>query len=77
MTTREKLKQRGYASVYQEGETNHCPGCHRTHWIIGRLMAECAFCATAIPLPATDQRNSKPTITRRSGSFKPMLGWAA
>ena len=41
---------RGYHAVYHEGEVNHCPGCGRTHWIIGRLLAECAFCSTAMPL---------------------------
>ena len=42
--------ERGYSVVYREDETNHCPGCGRTHWYVGRLMAECAFCATALPL---------------------------
>ena len=41
---------RGYHAVYREHEVNHCPGCGRTHWIIGRMSAECAFCATALPL---------------------------
>ncbi len=41
---------RGYHIAYRDGETNHCPGCGRTHWYIGRVMAECAFCATALPL---------------------------
>lgn len=42
--------QRGYHAVYREGVVNHCPGCGRTHWIIGRQSAECAFCSTALPL---------------------------
>jgi hypothetical protein len=41
---------RGYHAVYRAGEVNHCPGCGRTHWIIGRVSAECAFCSTALPL---------------------------
>jgi hypothetical protein len=41
---------RGYHAVYRDGEVNHCPGCGRTHWIIGRVSAECAFCSTALPL---------------------------
>ena len=41
---------RGYHAVYHEHEINHCPGCGRTHWLIGRVSAECAFCATALPL---------------------------
>jgi hypothetical protein len=42
--------QRGYHIFYRDDETNHCPGCGRTHWYIGRVMAECAFCGTALPL---------------------------
>ncbi len=41
---------RGYHVVYREQEVNHCPGCGRSHWYVGRLMAECGFCATALPL---------------------------
>ncbi len=41
---------RGYHAVYRGGEVNHCPGCGRTHWIVGRMSAECAFCTTALPL---------------------------
>jgi hypothetical protein len=44
------LQERGYHMVYREQETNHCPGCGHTHWYVGRLMAECAFCQTALPL---------------------------
>lgn len=42
--------QRGYHVAYRDGEVNRCPGCHRSHWHIGRMMAECAFCGTALPL---------------------------
>jgi hypothetical protein len=44
---------RGYHVVYREHEVNHCPGCSRTHWYVGRTMAECAFCGTALPLEAS------------------------
>ena len=44
------LAQRGYHIVYRDHETNYCPGCGRTHWYIGRLLAECGFCAAALPL---------------------------
>ena len=43
-------QERGYHVVYRDHETNHCPGCGRSQWLIGRLMAECAFCETALPL---------------------------
>ena len=41
--------QRGYHVVYRQHETNHCPGCGRSHWLLGRTSAECGFCATALP----------------------------
>jgi hypothetical protein len=41
---------RGYHAVYRPEQVNHCPGCGRSHWIVGRLLAECGFCATALPL---------------------------
>lgn len=42
--------RRGYHIAYRENEVNHCPGCGRSHWYIGRLSAECGFCGTALPL---------------------------
>jgi hypothetical protein len=47
---------RGYCVVYHEHEVNHCPGCGRTHWHIGRVSAECGFCATALPLASATSR---------------------
>jgi len=41
---------RGYHAVYRENAVNRCPGCGRSHWLIGRLLAECGFCQTALPL---------------------------
>ena len=52
-----KPYERGYHVVYREHEVNHCPGCGRTHWIIGRISAECAFCATALPLAEASMRS--------------------
>lgn len=43
--------RRGYHISYRGDGTDRCPGCSRQHFHIGRLMAECAFCAAAIPLP--------------------------
>ena len=42
--------RRGYHIVYRANEVNHCPGCGRSHWYVGRFSAECGFCATALPL---------------------------
>ena len=44
------LAQRGHHIVYRTNSSNHCPGCGRSHWYIGRVSAECGFCGTAIPL---------------------------
>jgi hypothetical protein len=44
---------RGFHVAYRRDEINHCPGCGRTHWYVGRLSAECGFCGTALPLMDT------------------------
>ena len=57
---------RGYCVMYRENQVNHCPGCGRTHWYVGRTSAECGFCSTALPLAeatfgsATHSRNQRP-----------------
>ena len=56
---------RGYHAVYRENQVNHCPGCGRTHWYLGRLLAECAFCETALPLQEANRQGPAPTV----------LGW--
>lgn len=48
----------GYRPNYRAGEINRCPGCGRTHWMIGRATAECAYCATAVPLSAGGHRGA-------------------
>lgn len=42
-------RRRGLHVVYRMDEVNHCPGCGRSHWWLGRLVAECGFCGTALP----------------------------
>jgi hypothetical protein len=49
--------ERGYQAFYLQHEENHCPGCGRTQWLIGRVSAECAFCATALPLAEASMRS--------------------
>jgi hypothetical protein len=46
-------RMRGFHAVYRAGEVNHCPACGRTHWYVGRLLAECGFCSAALPLADT------------------------
>ncbi|VXC82809.1 hypothetical protein [Sphingomonas sp. AX6] len=40
----------GYRIAYYAHEINHCPGCGKSHWLMGRMTAECAYCSTALPL---------------------------
>lgn len=56
------LAQRGHHIVYRANESNHCPGCGRSHWYIGRISAECGFCGTAVPL--AEARHDEPPASR-------------
>ena len=42
----------GTPQTYRPGHEFGCPGCGRTNWHVGRSTAECAYCATAVPLSA-------------------------
>ena len=61
---------RGYCVVYRENQVNHCPGCGPTHWYVGRVSAECGFCATALPLAEATTRG---TGTLSRGVRRPIL----
>jgi hypothetical protein len=54
LTPASSLPSRGYHAVYRLNEVNHCPGCGRTHWLLGRSLAECGFCATALPIAGSE-----------------------
>jgi len=41
---------RGTQLTYWPDNINHCPGCGKTSWIIGRFSAECSLCRTALAL---------------------------
>ena len=60
------LTKRGYHAVYRENQVNHCPGCGRTHWYVGRTLAECGFCATALPLAESFRQPSTAGVIHRS-----------
>ena len=62
---------RGYNVLYREQEVNHCPGCGRTHWYIGRLLAECGFCATAVPLSDVSLQGATGGHSRNRKTFVP------
>lgn len=61
------LAQRGHHIVYRSNSDNHCPGCGRSHWYIGRVSAECGFCGTAIPL-AEARRDEPVSSPQRRGA---------
>jgi len=52
------LAKRGHHIVYRANEANHCPGCGRSHWYIGRVSAECGFCGTAVPLAEASRQEA-------------------
>ena len=69
---------RGYHAVYREHQVNHCPGCGRTHWLIGRVSAECAFCSTSLPLAEASMRShSSPAVIRHRNQNNNAPAWAA
>jgi hypothetical protein len=57
----------GLYPIYRSADRNYCPGCSRSHWLIGRLTAECAFCGHALPLQESAPASLPPVkIVRRS-----------
>ena len=58
------LAKRGHHIVYRANEANHCPGCGRSQWYIGRVSAECGFCGTAVALAETSRREATPASSR-------------
>lgn len=64
------LAKRGHHIVYRANESNHCPGCGRSHWHIGRVTAECGFCGTAVPLAETSIHEAASSTPRpKNGSY--------
>ncbi len=57
---------RGYVAIYRQGETNYCPACGRSSWYVGRLSAECCFCATAVPLRDVFQGGASAAHTHKN-----------
>ena len=59
---------RGYHVTYRGDGSDHCPGCGRRHFIVGRLTAECAFCGTVLPLPDPPRSGSSRIWRRGKGA---------
>lgn len=55
----------GFVPLYHADTVNHCPACGHTHWHVGRMAAECAFCDTAIPLAAVSAQPTRPLFWHR------------
>lgn len=64
------LAHRGHHIVYRSNAQNNCPGCGRSHWIIGRISAECGFCGTAVPLAEAkfDEHGGSPKPRSRAAA---------
>jgi hypothetical protein len=60
--------RRGFTTLYHSDVVNHCPACGHTQWHVGRAMAECAFCETALPIAATSSQPMKPLFFFRGSS---------
>jgi hypothetical protein len=69
----ESLARRGHHVVYRINGSNHCPGCGRSHWYVGRITAECSFCGTAVPLAEARMERpagpaGSPAVPKRAGA---------
>ena len=64
------LAKRGHHIVYRTNASNHCPGCGRSQWYIGRSSAECGFCGTAVPLAETSWQEASPRSALASANVK-------
>ncbi|MCA1653405.1 MAG: PilZ domain-containing protein [Sphingomicrobium sp.] len=62
----ESLARRGHHIVYRANALNHCPGCGRSQWFVGRVSAECGFCGTAVPLAEARRDHGKPRTAEAS-----------
>jgi hypothetical protein len=70
------LAQRGHHIVYRTNAENHCPGCGRSQWYIGRISAECGFCGTAVPLAEARHDEVSPRAGNASSRPRKAAGTA-
>lgn len=62
---------RGLHVIFRRDQINHCPGCGRSNWYHGLSLAECAFCATALPYEESPRLGSKAHIHRENRHIQP------
>lgn len=60
----------GFRPAYRDDVVNHCPGCGRSNWLVGRVTAECAFCSTALPLAFSDGQPPAAIILQRGKAVR-------
>ena len=36
--------------AYRPGSNARCPSCGESNWLVGRNVAECGYCAAALPI---------------------------
>lgn len=36
--------------AYRPGSHTRCPSCGESNWLVGRHVAECGYCAAALPI---------------------------
>lgn len=65
--------RRGYHVDYRGDGSDRCPGCGRGHFYVGRVSAECAFCGTALPLPAAPNSGQGATWTSTKPHAAPAM----
>lgn len=56
--------------VYRSHSVNHCPGCGRTQWHIGRTTADCAFCGTTLLLEEPAASPTRIRSRKGNGAWK-------
>lgn len=61
----DSLARRGHHVVYRANTANQCPGCGRSQWYVGRISAECGYCATAMPLAEARLDHPSPAVDIR------------
>jgi len=60
------VSARGYQVLFRADETNRCPGCGHSQWIVGRITAECCFCGTALALADSEWSGMGPNAAQKA-----------
>lgn len=63
------VSARGYQVLFRTDETNRCPGCGHSQWMVGRITAECCFCGTALPLAEGEWSGMGPSTAQKAVSL--------